>query len=142
MLNKDRIAALIVLSICVFLFILSLPYPTKASRWPQVLLLLLGLCSLFLLVTRGLKSEGKDAGADKVPKLRILLLVGISIVYIICIGIIGFVVSTFAFLLSMSYLLGIRNKSSILASSTLISAFTYTLFWHILGIGLPKGILF
>jgi hypothetical protein len=142
MFNKDRIAALILLSMTSFLFILSLSYPTKASRWPQVLLLLLGMCSVYLLVTGGLKPEGKVAKVSKVPKFRIILLVAVSIVYIICIGVIGFIVSTFGFLLAMSYLLGIRNKWFILAASTLVSAFTYTLFWHILRIGLPKGILF
>jgi len=142
MFNKDRIAALIVLSICSFLLIVSLSYPAEGSRWPQALLILLGLCSLHLLITRGLKLKGGDAGVSKIPKLRIILLVGVSIVYIICIGVIGFVVSTFGFLLSMTYLLGIKNKYYILATSILVSAFTYALFWHILRIGLPRGILF
>lgn len=142
MFNKDRIAALIVLSICSFLLIVSLSYPAEASRWPQALLVLLGLCSLNLLITGGLKLKGEGTGGNEVPKLRIILLVGVSILYIICIGVIGFVVSTFGFLLSMSYLLGIKNKYYILAASILISAFTYTLFWHILRIGLPRGILF
>lgn len=142
MFNKDRIAALILLFMTGFLFILSLSYPAESSRWPQALLLLLGLCSLYLLITGGLKLREEGARVSEVPKLRIALLVGVSIVYIICIGVIGFVVSTFGFLLCMSYLLGIKNKYYILATSILISAFTYTLFWYILRIGLPRGILF
>jgi hypothetical protein len=142
MFNKDRIAALILLSICTFLLIVSLSYPSEASRWPQALLVLLGLCSLNLLITGGLKLKEQGAGVSEVPKLRIVLLAGISVVYIICIAVVGFVVSTFAFLLCMTYLLGIRNKYYILAASVLVSAFTYALFWVILRIGLPRGILF
>jgi len=142
MLNRDRIMALILLGVCGFLFTLSFSYPVEATRWPQVLLLLLGFFSFILLITGRRKLKKKTESAIVLPKLRIILLVGASIVYIVCINIIGFLVSTLGFSLSMPYLLGIKNKWVILGTGVLMVAFIYTLFWKILKIPLPKGALF
>jgi len=141
-LTKDRITALLILGASIFLFVLSFSYPTRASRWPQILLILLMICSVSLLVTSKQEPEKETKEASKLSRIRIIFLVGASFVYIICVNAFGFLTSTFGYLLITPFLLGIRKLTFIIGATLLIGAFTYTVFWEILRVPFPQGALF
>ena len=65
-----------------------------------------------------------------------------TLLYIILMRRIGFAVSTFVYLAAMFLFLKAKNKFVVLIASAVITGIMWAAFYQLLGVPLPKGILF
>jgi len=93
-------------------------------------------------------NEDIAAGKDVVPEISMeklkYPLIGIAgiLVYAVCVGTIGFFVSTAVFMVVSIYWLGYRKIWVILATTAGLELFIYILFVRVLFTRMPSGLLF
>ncbi|TXT50866.1 MAG: hypothetical protein FD137_173 [Spirochaetes bacterium] len=157
--NRDHIVGLVCIAVAaaVLLVTPSFPAGTDESKYTgpaffpnvlAVLYLLLGICELILGFALPLKerngkhgetTKGKskiDEKSLKTTLLYVVLLVG----FVVFFDILGFIVTSLAFLFLLMVLLGVPPFKSLLFS-LLFVAVIYLLFGKLFTIGLPAGIL-
>lgn len=150
---NDAITGLLLLlfSLSVFLYSASFPKLSgsqfSAGFWPQTLSLLLGLCSLALIVN-GLRARSGgeywlrlDAWWKQPGTLLTVLLVpGAVIFYILASDFLGFIVCSLIILFVLAYRFGLSPlRAAVL--SLLTTAGMHLLFVELLLVSLPWGIL-
>jgi len=152
--NKDRLlSASLVLFIIIF-FIESGNIPEKAASqtfgsafYPRILLAILGFLTILLIVKSFIlkRSEGKKETSSEHTSYKayiyVVSLFVITGIYIYLIGLVGFLVSTFIYLIaSQIILIGLKRKKHLVISitSSLVIAFSvYFIFENYLNILLP-----
>jgi hypothetical protein len=134
-------AGLLVFSL-IFLF-LSLGFPSKgqvsASVVPRLWIFGLIGCCVYLLanVLRG--KEEADPVTSHMPLA--FLFIGLSVIYMVLINLIGFYISSFLFLVASMLILAYRRWVVLLAVAGGWVAFSYLVFYRVLFVPLPDGVL-
>ena len=131
-------------------------FPSIAARFPKLLIASLFLLSVILLIqewrTRNVAHEGAPeketiepsggAGFGLVsPKARQILIIASLVAYIILLEYLGFLITTFLFLLVQFILLGYRKKSTILTVTICITFVIFLVFEKIFLIMFPEGVI-
>jgi putative tricarboxylic transport membrane protein len=131
-------------------------FPAIAARFPKLLIASLFLLSSILLFqewrTRNVAHQetpeketieaSAEAGSGLVsPKARQILILVSLVAYIILLEYLGFLVTTFLFLLVQFSLLGYRKKSTILTTTICITAVVFLVFEKIFLIIFPEGVI-
>jgi hypothetical protein len=111
-----------------------------ASVVPQLWIFLLLVCCAILVVSalRGNQEEDPAPGHQFLP----FVFIGIVIAYIILIILIGFYISSFLFVVAGVRVLGYRRWPVIIALATGWVVFSYGIFYKLLYVPLPEGLLF
>ena len=131
-------------------------FPPIAARFPKLLIASMFLLSFILLVqewrTRNVahqempeKETIEPSGAAGLglvsPKARQLLIITSLVMYIILLNYLGFLITTFLFLLVQFLLLGYRKKSTILTVTVCITFIIFLVFEKIFLIIFPEGVI-
>ena len=124
--------------------------PIGPSFYPRVVLVLLAGLAVWLIVEDTLKRRAPAKAAKKPagppPNYR-RVLIGFLVFlgYVACLDLIGYMASTFLFVLGLSWAIGPRNmrempKLVVVAAGTALA--TYVIFERYLYVFLPRGLLF
>lgn len=153
--NSDLIASIVIVFLCIILY-----SELTASKelliygglgglfWPKVLIL--GVLILnFILFLNSIRSYKYKKNAfiydkdvkdyDKESNIRIIASILLFLLYPIIIDIMGFIISSIAFLCAHMYIFGIRKKLKLFFISFLIISVLVILFIIILEIPFPRG---
>jgi putative tricarboxylic transport membrane protein len=124
--------------------------PIGPSFYPRVVLVLLAGLAVWLVVEDTLKRRAPAKAAKKpagpAPNYR-RVFIGFLVFlgYVACLDLIGYMASTFLFVLGLSWAIGPRNmrempKLVVVAAGTALA--TYVIFERYLYVFLPRGLLF
>ena len=105
------------------------------KTYPTILLIILMICGLSLII-QGIWRKKKKA-APSFDLKRVIPMTGLLLFYAFAFDIIGFIASTFIFLIGAMVLLGERRIFPILAISLIFSVGVYYLFGEFLMIAFP-----
>ena len=146
----DRWMALVLLGVCLaygyaawFTMDSNLaPFMKRNPIWPSTfpkVLSVLGTIATFVILLGFEKAEPKQADIDyhRLTEYHLgqaLLLLGLMIVYALCLRPMGFLISTSAFLVLGSYILGERKWLVMLPVAFVATAFVWYLVQEVLGI--------
>jgi putative tricarboxylic transport membrane protein len=112
---------------------------------PRILLILLAIQSGVLIVQscRSMKRCIPGGSNEKVHlfHLKPVLLFFVFLVYVYMAVLLGYLTSTFLFLIGSFFLLGLRRPWMLLVIPPATTVLVYLLFERVLGVWLPKGIL-
>ena len=137
---------LFLVGLCIVVFVATEPYREKAVfiYGPHFFPRLLGACLFVLGVIliwnawSGKLLEQKD-WIDKKGFIRMTLALGMSVVYVFLMTLLGFVLSTFLFLVAMQTFFKYRSVMIRFIVSGFITALVYLIFHYILIVPLPEA---
>lgn len=137
----DYLLGFILLAVSGLFYFMISKLPSKATIYPLfVTTLLLFLTVLHLILTYRNKNPEESNAFKGLELKQLLFVLGISGLYVAMIKILGYLTSTFLYILvSLIVLKSDKFKSIIITIGT--SAFIYILFKIILKVPLPKGFL-
>jgi hypothetical protein len=152
----DRIAAIIVFSVCVFLYIIQRPYPRDGAFFPKVSIISLMLLSINLFIQSWLQKsrEGKKTLTFEQEELDmpsesgehaltgIIKTMGTSLVYIALLPVLGYALATGLFIFVLAIFLGMRKLYIVIPTAAGISISIYLVFKIFLRLPLPEGVVF
>lgn len=138
----DLILGGVLVAISLGFYLMISKLPTNATLYPIfVTSLLLGLTLIHIFLTyRKKEDEGESEVFKNLELKQLLFVVGTSGLYVVMINIIGYITSTFIYVLGVLFGLKVSRKTSILVSVG-FSAFIYILFKVLLRVPLPKGFI-
>lgn len=144
----NYIVAVILLIVGIGMIVGTLGFPyyglsdIGGGFWPKVLGGALIICSIGLAVETTLKkNEEVTIDFHSEGMKRVLIAIGIMIVFSALMMIFGFFVATFFMVISCAILLGERNKVKLIAIPVGVIVFIYAVFEMVLHTNLPAGIL-
>lgn len=118
--------------------------PTGADGLPKVLAVLLGILSLFLIVSalrrRSPAAKSQEEGLAK--HLRSAGMLGLGIAYLVLVGWLGYLPTIVLFILAVALYAGTRPGWQPVAISAIGGVALWFTFTRLFGIPLPAGTLF
>lgn len=146
--KKDVIVAFVCLLGSIVLFLLlGTIQEERAKRFPEVLIIVMGILSAIFLIQAVLKRQLKKAATQGFPWGRFFILFGMIVVYFAVMQSIGFYLSTFLFFVAVTIGLGHADLTTSKAlirifQSAVFTAILFVLFKVFLEVQTPRGILF
>lgn len=144
--NKSVIFSFIVIAFSIWSYFESFNFSDRAARWPRTIILFTILFCLLLIIgeaikfLKGIKAEEGDSFSHLSWFVPSLIITTIGFIYII--PRLGFFISTFLFMVTGMYILGIRDSKKFILAPIIIVIFIYIVFKMILNLPLPQGIFF
>ena len=149
----SNVISCVFIAIAVFFFVISLKFPAGSNGavgpgyFPRIMcVLVVFLSSLNLILSRKVVETPEEAELKifKKENLRVWITMAITLVYIICIKVIGFVVSSIVFQIGINYYYKVHEKSKLafILLPFIVVAALYFVFHNLLRVVLPAGILF
>ena len=146
--NRERIIALICLAFAAFVWIVAGTFPVSfidtvgPAAYPRLLAILIAVPAVYLLVT----ANGPAAPIKGKREFKALIYLLLCIVvYLLVFNVLGFVISTIAFLLALTLRFDQREMKTKLKIaipySVIFSLLLYFFFAELLGVLLPTIIL-
>ena len=144
--NADRIAAVVLLGLCVWFLTLSAKFSPYSGLFPRTIVVILGLLALALLVVSLIRpEEGSVFGALSASYWPIAISGGLMVGWLFFITVVGFLVSSLVFFALITlYLEGQRTARAILSKIGIVWALTvafYLFFAGVLMVPFPRGLL-
>jgi hypothetical protein len=154
--SRDVAVGLGLLAFCGFLYwqagLVSTPpfVPIGPSFYPRVILILLVVLSVWLIAEALLRGQSPARGAKKAagpaPNYRrVFLGFVVFLGYVAALSLIGYLATTFLFVLGLSWSMGprqVREVPKLVAVAIGTSLVTYLVFEKYLYVFLPRGLLF
>lgn len=139
-----RVLVVVALMFVALVFLLlSVWFPARgevsAAAVPRLWVFGLMACCLYLLVRTFRGGEAADPRSDHLS--LVLLYMGLSVGYLVLIQLLGFFLSSFLFLVAAMSVLGYRKRLVLLAVAVGWVAFAYLVFYRMLFVPLPEGLL-
>lgn len=136
----DSILGFVLLGICGLFFSLISKLPDNARLYPLfVTILLTVLTVIHLIITYAKKVHLEDKEFKNLEIKQLLFVLGTSGLYVLLINLLGYVVSTVLFVITVLLGLKVSKKSSVLIG-TGFATVVYILFKMILNVPLPQGL--
>ncbi len=151
----ELIAGIVMAALSLVLFVLSYGFTgykimsqardVGPTFMPRILLILLAIQSSVLIVQscRTMTRSIPQGENEKIHlfHLKPALLFGVFLVYVYIAVLLGYLTSTYLFLVASAILLGLRKPWMLLVIPPVTTVLVYLLFERVLGVWLPKGIL-
>ena len=145
--TKERISSVILIAVFAFAFSYSRNFPEIPKLMPQ----LISICGILLSVGLLVKtfvypySDAEKAPLNMEKETVITLIAAIAslVLYVVCISVIGFFVSSFFFMIALSLVIDRTRKwwqYPVVAVGVLL--IVYAMFGWFLKVPLPRGLLF
>lgn len=140
-------AGIIGVALGVVMVVASLGFPEQSATFPRLIgfaLIALGAIESVRTATVGPNRAERAAVEDEAPKTSpraALLFTGITIAYVLVLPLIGFYVTTFAFIVGLLLALGIRSTRLVLLLPLVLLAIIFLTFTMQLHVPLPEGLL-
>jgi len=139
----DRIFAVGLFVLFLTAYYTALSYPPASAGYPKLLLnvgmvLSVGLFARSFFVT----SKDKAITITKHNFINLLISLVLMTLYVIAIPVIGYLVSTFAYMVTQMWILNRKSKiSTIFLIAVVVIIMIYIVFGMLLNVFLPKGML-
>lgn len=140
--RTDRIIALVLIILSLALYWISLSFPEGANVFPQFALGAIIFLAVIMLIMDLRKCEPFSPQSKKPGWIRPYIIYVLTLLYIVSITVVGFFITTIAFIIGVMFYLGLRNVSSYVIALTVIISFYYFLFVRVLHVPFPKGLIF
>jgi putative tricarboxylic transport membrane protein len=147
LMKQDRQFGIAVLIICGLLFAETITFPTRpliplgVAFWPRLVLGCLILAGLILVVRGSL-----DNGPFEKLQPKAFIAVGGCMIYLLFLDFVGYLILTPIFLFAGSCALAWSVKPRQLVTATIMAvagtSVTYYLFYNVLSVQLPEGLLY
>ena len=142
----NRIVAIFLIIIVIFLYVSSLSGTNEAMLLPRLLLILIMVLSILLLISGGEKVKQKNSQNKKTPEKillpRLILTIVVTIIHILFLKILGFYLSTFVYLLFIFISTGFKQKWSAVSVTLGFIGLLYLIFSFWLKVPFPQNIFF
>jgi len=142
----NRIIAIFLIIIVIFLYVSSLSGTNEAMLLPRLLLISIMVLSILLLISGGEKVKQKNSQNKKTPEKillpQLILTIVVTIIYILFLKILGFYLSTFVYLLFIFISTGFKQKWLAVSVTLGFIGFLYLIFSFWLKVPFPQGIFF
>jgi len=145
--TADRIAALLLLGICVYGWIIGRTFSPLSGLFPQVIVLILGGLSLLLFILSFFRSpEEARFVLVQGQALPVILTVSIMVAWVALISVLGFLVTSLSMFSLMTIVLGRKERTvrqlvlRLLAVCVSTVGF-YLFFDRLLLVSFPRGLL-
>lgn len=143
-LDRNIVFSLLVLLVSVTAGWVAFSYPSDSSWFPRVLSVFLGLMAMVLLVRSRKVAVADDAdffdGQASQARAAAMVFVA-AVLYALAIQIVSFEIANFLFLVAAMYLLGQRNPVVIASVATATMLLIKLLFFVLLDVSRPQGLL-
>jgi len=145
--TADRIAALLLLGICVYGWIIGRTFSPLSGLFPQVIVLILGGLSLLLFILSFFRSPDEPRFVLVHGKvLPVALTVAMMVAWIVLIGLLGFLVTSLLMFSLMTLVLERKQRTGmqIILRIVVVCAVTvgfYLFFDRLLLVSFPRGLL-
>ena len=144
-LNRDTVFSVLVLLVSVTAGWVAFSYPSESSWFPRVTAVFLGIMAIVLLARSRVVAnvEDTDCFDEQLLQLRTAASVFVAaIAYALAIQIVSFEIANYLFLVVAMYLLGQRNPIVITGVATATMLLIKLLFFVLLDVSRPQGLLF
>lgn len=141
----ERVAALLVIIAALYLGYLALEFPAGGHRFPVFVCGMAVLIGLLMLGFTWLKPalyQGTIQFDFSYGELKPIVVAVLAVLYVLAIFRIGYYVSSIAFLLATTWLVGIRNWKAVGLTAIVLFPLMYLFFEAFLQADLPRGLLF
>lgn len=144
-LNRNVVFSLLVLLVSVTAGWVAFSYSSDSSWFPRVLSVFLGLMATILLV-RSLETANVDDAdyfdGQAAPARAAAIVFAAVILYALAIQFVNFEIVNFLFLVAAMYVLGQKNPMVIVSVATVTMLLVKLLFFVLLDVSRPQGLLF
>jgi hypothetical protein len=142
----DRVSAVALLALCVWLMLLSRRFSPYSALFPRTIIVILAALSVILLVMSFVKpKEGRVFEGMRRSAVPIGVATGLMIVWLVFMDVIGFLVSSLVFFGLMTLFLSRkRNAGALIGNVAIVWALTvgfYLFFAILLMVPFPTGLL-
>ncbi len=142
-LNRNIVFALLVLLVSVTAGAVAFSYPSDSSWFPRVLSFFLGLMAMVLLVRIRKAADEADFFSGQASQVWAAAIVFVAaVLYTLVIQFVSFEIANFLFLVVAMYLLGQRNPIVIASVASVTMLLIKLLFFVLLDVSRPQGLLF
>ena len=141
----NRITAVGLFVLFLTAYYTALNYPPASAAYPKLLMSIGMIFSVGLFAQSffpGFK-EGEMTTIAKHDLINLLVSLGIMALYIVTIPVIGYVTSTFSYMMAQMWILNRNSKiRTLFLIAVVVNIILYVSFGILLNVFLPKGILF
>lgn len=141
--RENIISSVFIYLMSIYFLVKSFDLPIESAKFPRMVsILLIILTTIYVLQSiRQNSKESKQKGKDLVIRKLIYVFVTTSL-YLISLGVLGYLISTPIYLVATMLLLGSKNKKTIFLVTTISVTLIYVGFKVLLNVPIPQGILF
>lgn len=142
--KENIISSVFIYLMSIYFLVKSFDLPIESAKFPRmvsILLIILTTIYVFLQSMKNNCQESKQKGKDLVIKKLIYVIITTTL-YLISLGVLGYLISTPIYLAVTMILLGSKNKKTIFLVSTISVVLIYVGFKVLLNVPIPQGILF
>lgn len=136
-LNQDRVAGVIILLVCTWLFYEARLYPFESRVYPVGLLIFM-MFSAIIMIAWPAKTSGKEEGNPK----KILMTIMLCLAYVGMVEVLGYFLASAIFMAVFMAMMGLRNPLTYIVAIVGVNLGIYLLFVWKLNVPVPSGILF
>lgn len=147
-LHPDVIIGVLVDALMLYMFLEARGFRDQAKEVPMILFAAAAVLGTLILINGLVKtkkqgqSHAEAAGDGEKPSLvKPLIYIGFSFLFVFCVNVIGFCVSTAIYMALSLLFLGARNKRTIILLPVVAVAVIYFIFAVELGVHFPGNVL-
>lgn len=137
--GSDKVFSALVFLMATVFFVSSFSLPDSAALLPRGVAFLTAILDIPVLINTWRKPV---AASDEKIALPVYTSVLLLIIYFICLSLVGYIVATFVYLVTVSRLIGLKNWVALVALAFILVASTFYIFGVIFSVQLPPGLLF
>ncbi len=140
--TRDLVFAAIALALAIVIAVTAFGYPFGSSYFPRTLAVFMGVMAAFFGVRILLNPAGDTSAAATINLAAVLTAFGSVAAYVLALKLVGFEGPTFLFLLLLMLWLGAVGWLKALILSAVFTAFLNVIFFGLLSVPRPDGLLF
>ena len=138
--NHDRIAGVVIFTLCALLYQITLSFPTESAQFPRIVLIFMLGLSGWMVLRSFIFADWRNMSHETffIHTGRFALAVATMGLYIFGINYLGYYTMTTLYIPIMAVLLGYRNKFAIIFSTVIYMAIILIVFDLLFERQLPK----
>lgn len=142
-----NIIAIIMIAISLMIIIVALGYPKAQLGVPgpgffPIVLAVLVICLAFALILKQRKDEDVKVALFTKENSKVFLSMAFVVLYILALGIIGYIIATAVFLIALMKLFEVKKWWVIILTSLCTTFISFFVFSSFLAVPLPSGLFF
>lgn len=129
-----------ILFVAVFMA-LSFKQPEEVRFYPQAVLVLMGLCALFTIISHIRSKPGNTVQKKEASPVAALSVFGLLGIYVATLNFVGYILGTISFFILWVALFNRRLRVSYAVSAVALALVMYFVFGKLFNVPLPEGLL-
>lgn len=146
--NKEIYLSTFIIVVCAWLYNSAQSFPMVARRYPQGLLVIIGVLAVIEMITKTFAISRLTETIEQVAKksitpfIRAVTVGALCLMYVFMVGNLGYFSSTIIFGFVFMFYLGLRRPTTLISVVLGMNLFIYLLFVVLLRVPMPQGLLF